>query len=77
MVYWWTKKFDRPEVAENMPEEIPGLCLQMEIPIQEGLMLTYTAVELNDKIDMDDYALVLPEGIEVQSLEAMSAMGEQ
>lgn len=77
MVYWYTKKFERPEVAENMPEEIPGLCLQMEIPIQEGLIMTYTAIELDDKINMDDYVLEIPEGVEVQSLEAMSAMGEQ
>jgi GLPGLI family protein len=75
LIYWYTTKFDRPEIAENMPEEIPGLSLEMEIVIQEGLKMTYTAVELEEDIDMDDYAIEIPEGVEIQSLSEMENLG--
>ncbi|MDB2656483.1 hypothetical protein N9Y60_00350 [Crocinitomicaceae bacterium] len=73
-VYWYTENFDRPEGMDQMPNDIPGLCLQFEVAA-EGMTMKYTAIEFDDKAKMDDYELVIPDGVEVQSLEEMKSMG--
>ncbi|XOV69053.1 MAG: hypothetical protein ACFHU9_07660 [Fluviicola sp.] len=72
--YWYTENFKRPEGMDKMPNGIPGLCLEFEVG-SEGMTMKYTAIEFEDKADMDDYQVVIPEGVEVQGLDAMKNMG--
>jgi hypothetical protein len=37
--------------------------------------MKYTAIEFNDKADMSNFAVVIPEGVEVGSLQDMQNMG--
>lgn len=74
-IYWYTEDFSRPEGMDQMPNQIPGLCLEMEMSSMEGVVMTYTAIEFIEDADMSDYELVIPEGTEVQSLEDMKNMG--
>lgn len=73
--YWYTEKFDRPEGMDQMPNGIPGLCLQMEMLLEGGLTMIYTASEVSENAKMSDYKVEIPEGTEVKSLEEMSTMG--
>jgi hypothetical protein len=73
-IYWYTEDFKRPEGMDQMPNQIPGLCLEMVLN-QEGMTMTYTAIEVNEKANMSDYQVVIPEGVEIQSLEDMQNMG--
>lgn len=73
--YWYTEKIKRPDAVSQMPNQVPGMCLEFEIAPQEGLTVTYTAIELDEKVKMEDYAIEIPEGTEVQSLSAMGSMG--
>ncbi|MCR9172661.1 MAG: hypothetical protein NXI10_09230 [bacterium] len=72
--YWYTENFKRPEGMDQMPNSIPGLCLQMEMGA-EGMTMTYTAIEFEDRADMEEYTLEIPEGVEIQGLDAMQNMG--
>ncbi|WP_203295754.1 hypothetical protein [Luteirhabdus pelagi] len=74
-IFWYTEKFDRPEGLKQMPNQIPGLCLEMEVPVQEGVLIKYTAIELKNNTVIDQYTLEFPEGTEVKSLEEMATMG--
>lgn len=74
-VYWYSEKFERPDGVSKMPNQVPGLCLQMEMAPQEGMAITYTAIEVNEDADMDKYKIVIPEDVEVQSFEEMQNMG--
>ena len=72
--YWYTENFDRPRGMEQMPNQIPGLCLEFEVGM-EGMSMKYTAIEFNDKIKINDYEVEIPDGVEIQSLEDMKNMG--
>jgi GLPGLI family protein len=72
--YWYTQDFKRPEGMDQMPNNIPGLCLEFEVGSEEVIM-KYTAIEFNDKADMSNFAVVIPEGVEVGSLQDMQNMG--
>lgn len=74
-IYWYTEKFKRPEGMTQMPNQIPGLCLQMELSPQEGVYMKYTAIEFNDNSDMEKFVIEIPEGTEIKSLEDMKNMG--
>lgn len=74
MSFWYTEEFERPEGMEQMPNEIPGLCLEFEM-FTEGIKMVYTASAFKDDANMADYTLTIPEGVEVQSFDAMKAMG--
>lgn len=73
-VYWYLEDFNRPEGMSQMPNDIPGLCLQFEVAM-EGMTMKYTAIEFDDKVKMVNYAVEIPEGVEVGSLEDMKMMG--
>jgi len=73
--YWYTENFKRPEGMDQLPNSIPGLCLEFEVGVQGMATMKYTAIEFDDKAKMADYELVLPDGVEVQSLEDMQNMG--
>lgn len=72
--YWYTENFKRPEGMNQMPNGIPGLCLEFEV-VSEEMTMRYTAIEFDDKADINDYKIGIPEGVEIQSLEAMKSMG--
>ena len=72
--YWYTEDFERPKGMEQMPNNIPGLCLEFEVK-SNGLIITYTATEFNDKAQMKDYNVVIPENVEIQSYEDLMKMG--
>jgi GLPGLI family protein len=74
-VYWYTEDFERPEGMEQMPNQIPGLCLEMNIQADQDITMTYTAIEVNEKAKMSDFELVIPDGVEIMSLEDMQNMG--
>jgi len=74
-IYWYTDQFKRPDNVSQMPNQVPGLCLEMELSPQEGISMKYTAIELTEDANMDKYTLVIPEGVEVQSFEDMQNMG--
>lgn len=73
-IYWYTEDFKRPEGMDQMPNNVPGLCLEFEVAM-EGMTMTYTAIEFDDKVKMAEYKLEIPEGVEVGSLEDMKMMG--
>lgn len=73
-VFWYTTKIDRPDV-DQMPSSIPGVCLEMNV-VAEGMTITYTAIELDEKADMDDFKVTIPDGVEVQPLDEMGNMGQ-
>ena len=72
--YWYTENFKRPEGMKQMPNEIPGLCLEFE-GFTQGMKMTYTATEFTDKANMDDYKLTIPEGVEIQPIKDMKGVG--
>ncbi|GAB5418265.1 MAG: hypothetical protein Crog4KO_16300 [Crocinitomicaceae bacterium] len=74
-IYWYTEEISRPDGVSQMPNQVPGLCLQFETNAQEGVKITYTAIEVDKKAKMSDYEIEIPEGTEVQSLEEMKNMG--
>ncbi len=74
-VYWYTDEIQRPDGVSQMPNQVPGLCLQFEQSAQEGMTITYTAIELDKKAKMSNYQIEIPEGVEVQSLSEMQNMG--
>jgi len=73
-VFWYTENFQRPEGMDQMPNNIPGLCLEFEV-VGEGFKMIYSAIEFDDEAEMTDYQLEIPDGVEVQSLEDMKNMG--
>ncbi len=73
--HWYTEKIKRPEGVNQMSEQIPGISLQFEMEVQDGLTIIYTAVEADKKVNMDDYSLQIPAGVEVKSLAEMAQMG--
>lgn len=73
-IYWYTENFNRPEGMDKMPNGVPGLCLEFQQGT-EGMMMTYTAIEFNDKANMENYQLVIPDGVDVMSLEDLQNMG--
>ena len=72
--YWYTENFKRPEGMDKMPNGIPGLCLEFEVGA-EGMTMKYTAIEFDDKAKMSEHELVIPDGVEIQSMEDMKNMG--
>ena len=73
--YWYTTKIKRPDGLSQMPEEIPGLCLEFEVQMQDQMTLIYTAVELDKKVNMGDFKVEIPEGVEVRSLSDLKNIG--
>jgi GLPGLI family protein len=73
--YWYTEKIARPEGIYQMPNQVPGLCLEFETSPQEGISVKYTAVSIKENVNMSDYKVVIPEGVEVQDLKDMANMG--
>jgi GLPGLI family protein len=73
-IYWYTEDFIRPEGMDQMPNQVPGLCLEMVLN-QEGMTMTYTAIDVKEKAKMADYKVVIPEGVEIKSLEDMKNLG--
>ena len=73
-IFWYTEDFNRPKGMDQMPNGIPGLCLQFEV-VNQGMTMRYTAVEFDDKANMDDYKVVIPADVDIQSLEDMKNMG--
>lgn len=73
-IYWYTEDFNRPKGMDQMPNGIPGLCLEFEV-VNEAMTMRYTAIEFDDKVKMVNYAVEIPEGVEVGSLEDMKMMG--
>ncbi len=73
-IYWYTENFKRPEGMEQMPNNVPGLCLEFQV-VSEGMTMKYTAIEFDDKAKMTEYELEIPDGVEIQSLEDMKNMG--
>lgn len=74
-VYWYTEEFKQPDGMTQMPNQVPGFCLEIETFVQEGIKVTYTAVEANENANLLEYSVVVPEGVEIQSLEEMQNMG--
>ena len=72
--YWYTEDFLRPEGMEQMPQAVPGLCLEFEV-LTNGIKMIYTATKFDDNANMADYKLVVPEDVEIQSFEDMLKMG--
>lgn len=72
--YWYTENFKRPEGMNQMPNNIPGLCLEFETQ-SPGMIMKYTAIKFDDKADMSDFEVVIPEGVEIQSLKDMQNTG--
>lgn len=72
--FWYTEKLRRPIGIQQMPEQVPGLCLSMKQTSAE-MEITYTAVVVEEKKDLANYKVVIPEGVEVQSFESMEGMG--
>jgi len=58
-----------------MPNQVPGLCLEMILKMQEGLTITYTCIDFKENVDMSNYKINIPDGVEIQSLDEMSNMG--
>lgn len=73
-IYWYTEELQRPAEVNQMPNEIPGLCLEMEM-ITQGVRIIYTAIEVDKKADMDQYTVTIPEGVAIQSFDDMKKMG--
>ena len=73
--YWYTEDFKRPEGVKQMPNQVPGLCLEMILKMQEGLTITYTCIDFKENVDMSNYKINIPDGVEIQSLDEMSNMG--
>lgn len=73
-VFWYTKKIANPGI-DQMPNAIPGLCLEMNIRA-EGVNMVYTATQVLDSANMSDYKVVIPEGIEVQPWGELGNMGQ-
>lgn len=74
-IYWYTDKFERPDAIEQMPNQVPGLCFEMEIRADGDVKMIYTVVELKENIDFSDYKVIIPEGVEVQSFDVLNQMG--
>ncbi|TCK67979.1 GLPGLI family protein [Winogradskyella wandonensis] len=72
--FWYTENFKRPEGMEQMPTNVPGLCLEFSVK-GEGFLMTYKAVEFNDNAQMADYKLEIPADVKIQKLEDMKNMG--
>lgn len=72
--YWYTEDIERPEGVSQMPNQIPGLCLQMEIS-NEMMNMTYTATDVKENSDISKYKITIPEGVDVQSFEDLENMG--
>ncbi|WP_290626390.1 hypothetical protein [Altibacter sp.] len=74
-VFWYTEDIILPKNSENMPTDLPGLALEMIIST-EGVDMTYTATDLKEDISMKNYAIKIPEGVEIQPLDAIMNMGK-
>jgi len=70
---WYTEDFDRPEGMVQMPNAVPGLCLEFEI-VTDDIKITYTAIAFDDNANLADYNLSIPEDVEIQSFEYMLNM---
>jgi len=46
------------------------------VVMADGMTITYTADEVDDKANMADFKVIIPEEIEIQPLSAMSSMGQ-
>lgn len=73
-VYWYTEDIARPDGLKQMPNQIPGLCLEMDLS-QEGMNMIYKVVSLKEDVNMQEYIVKVPEGVEVQPLKDMKTMG--
>jgi len=74
-IYWYTEKLKRPEFYEQMPEQIPGLCLEMTTTLQDGVTITYEAEKIVKNVDMTEYSISIPEGTNIMSLKDMKDVG--
>jgi GLPGLI family protein len=74
-IYWYTEKIARPDGVEQMPNQVPGLCLEFESTPQKGITLKYSAVVIEENVDISKYNVVIPEGIEIQGLKDLEMMG--
>lgn len=72
-IYWYAVKLDRPEGIDNMPEEIPGLCLEMTVTMPT-MEMTYTANSVSIDADISKYSITIPEDVEIQSFKEMGSM---
>lgn len=72
--YWYTEEIERPEGVSQMPNSIPGLCLEMTI-VNEMMTMTYLAEDVSEKTDIAKYKVVVPDDVEVQSFQDLKEMG--
>lgn len=72
--FWYCEEYAPANNSSLMAENLPGLCLEMEIKA-EGFNLTYTATDLTNKVNMSDYKIEIPEGVEILPLSEMANMG--
>lgn len=75
VTYWYTDKLLRPDGVTQMPDQVPGMCLEFEAKMQEGITMKYTAIEANDNVNMSEYKIAIPEGVDVMSLSDLKNMG--
>lgn len=73
-VYWYTEDIARPDGVSQMPNQIPGLCLEMNIS-NEMMDMTYTASEVKENTSIDKYKVVVPESVDIQSFDDLQNMG--
>ncbi len=73
--YWYAEKITPPNGLDQMPNQVPGLCLEMSLPNKNGLLMTYKAITVKEDVDIDEYIVKIPEGVEVQSLKDLKNMG--
>ena len=71
--YWYTEEIERPEGVSQMPNTIPGLCLEMTI-INEMMNMTYTATDIKESTDLSTYKVEVPEDVDIQSFEDLENM---
>lgn len=65
--FWYTEKIKPVKGLDQFPNQLPGLCLQMEIE-SENLNMVFTASEVKVEIDISQYTITIPEGDEIRPL---------
>ncbi|RZS93959.1 hypothetical protein [Aquimarina brevivitae] len=74
-VFWYTEEIPRPEGIDIMPNQLPGICLEISTQTAGEMTMTFTASSLKENIDLSDYNVNVPKDVEIKSLEEMTNMG--
>ena len=74
-IYWYTEAIKRPGEITQMPDELPGLALEISVD-DESTTITYKASEVRVNTDISMHKLVIPEDVQIQSFKDIQNMGD-